>query len=114
MTFLFVYIRDAGHPDAGAPLADDPDRAVTDPDARLRFIRKELEFYNIPFPVLFDAGGEVERAYDAYPQRLIVVGTDGKVAYDGGRGTKGGPSDWDLEEVDNHLRAALAAGCANE
>ena len=48
-----------------------------------------------------------ESAYQAFPQRLVIVGTDGLIDFDGGWGSKGGPSDWDLEEVEKHLRAAL-------
>jgi hypothetical protein len=73
-----------------------------------------MECYKPPFPTLFDADGEVERAYDAYPKRLVVVGSDGRVVYDGGRGTGGGPSEWDLREVETHIRTALSASRMSE
>ncbi len=109
--FFFVAIRDAGHPGPKtSPLAGDPDLGATTPAARLRLIRKGLGFYKVPFPTLLDEDGQVERAYDAYPQRLVIVGADGLVVFDGGWGSTGGPSDWDLEEVEKHLRAALRRG----
>jgi hypothetical protein len=106
--FLFVAIRDAGHPDpATSPLAGDPDLGATTSAARLRLIRKGLGFYKVPFPTLLDEDGQVELAYDAYPKRLVIVGADGLVVFDGGRGSAGGPSDWNLEDVEQHLRSAL-------
>jgi hypothetical protein len=108
--FLLIAVKDAGHPDPGSPVAGDPDVGATDLPARKRLVRKGLASYGVSFPALLDEDGEVERAYDGSPKRLVIVGADGRVAYDGGRGTGGGPSAWDLEEVEAHLRSALNAG----
>jgi len=106
--FLFIAIRDAGHADpnlsflAGAPGAS--------PEERVGMVRQGLEFYKVPFPGLIDEDAEVERAYRAYPQRLVIVGIDGRIVFDGGLGAQSTPSPWDLEEVEEHLRAASSTG----
>jgi hypothetical protein len=103
--FLFIAIRDAGHRDPKwSFLSIAPDAA---PEERVRVIRKGLEFYKIPFHCLIDEDKQVERAYGAYPLRLVIVGSDGRVVFDAGRGSLGGPSAWDLEEVEGHLRSVL-------
>jgi hypothetical protein len=107
-TFLFIAIRDAGHPDPrwspppGVARPGESARA-----ARLRLVREGAEFLRLPFRTLLDADGEAERAYHAFPKRLVIVGADGRIIYDGGRGASGGPSAWDLGEVEQHLRSAL-------
>ena len=113
--FLFVVIRDAGHPDpATSPPVGEPRPGESAAETRRRQTREGAEYLNLPFPVLLDADGAAEKAYDPFPKRLVVVGADGRIVYDGGRGTAGGPSPWDLAEVERHLRAALAAGPAVE
>lgn len=108
VTFLFVAIRDAGHPPpAMAPHYPPRHADGADPEAWRRVVRKGLEVYAIPFPTLLDEDGQAERAYAAYPTRLVVVGADGRVVYDGGRGAAGGPSDWDLTAVERAINAAL-------
>ncbi|MBX9582317.1 MAG: peroxiredoxin family protein, partial [Gemmataceae bacterium] len=111
--FVFIAVRDAGHPDPvaspppGRPLPGEPDR-----DARVRLTREGADHLRLPFAVLVDADGAAEAAYDAFPKRLVVVGADGRVVYDGGRGAAGGPSRWDLGAVDRHLRSALGGAPA--
>jgi hypothetical protein len=113
--FVFVHVTDAGHPDPSAsPFAGEPSLAGAPLEARLRRTRRGLEFYKLPFAGLVDEAGEAERAYGAFPKRLVVVGVDGRVVFDGGWGAKGGPSDWDLGEVEKHLRAALTKAAAPE
>ena len=115
VAFLFVYIRDAGHPDPVVfPNARQTKTADPTPEESLNLLKRGLEVYDIPFPVLLDSNGAVERAYNAFPKRLVVVGLEGLIVYDGGRGTTGGPSDWDLEDLEEHIRAALSAGSAAE
>jgi peroxiredoxin len=108
-TFVFIAIRDAGHPDPDtSPPQSAPRPGESDLETRRRRIREGAEYLSLPFPVLFDADGEAERAYAAFPKRLIVIGADGRIVYDGGRGAKRGPSDWDLIEVEQHLRTAIS------
>ncbi len=108
VAFLFISIRDAGHPDPKtSPPVGAPRPGESAPEARLRLVREGAEFLDLPFPALLDADGEVERAYNAFPKRLVVVGPDGRIVYDGGRGVMGGPSAWNLTEVEHHIRSAI-------
>ena len=110
VAFLFVAIGDAGHPDPDfSPPVGEPRPGESAADTRRRQVREGAEHLGLPFPTLLDADGEVEAAYAAFPKRLVVVGPDGRIVYDGGRGPAGGPSAWDLAEVERHLRAVLAA-----
>ena len=44
----------------------------------------------ITIPVLIDKGDDaVNKAYGGWPERLYVIGADGKVAYKGVRGPRG-------------------------
>ena len=103
---MFVAIRDAGHATPGSPPPGRPRPGELARDARLRLVREAADLRKLPFVVLVDVDGDAERAFDAYPKRLVVVGADGGIAYDGGRGAKLGPSAWDLGAVEAHLRAA--------
>ena len=53
-----------------------------------------------------DAANEVNRAYAAWPDRLYVIGTDGRVAYQGGPG----PAGFRPDEVEAWLQTNLPAG----
>ena len=109
VAFLFIYIHDTSHADPAGiwDAGESPgvNRPEPDPGNLLRLVAA----YGIPFHVLLDRNEEVERQYDAGPKRLVVIGADGRIVHDGGRGKTGGPSDWDLEDVEDHIRAALAA-----
>jgi hypothetical protein len=108
VAFLFVAIKDAGHPDEDLPTqALQHLRKDKTPEGRLRLVRQGLETYRIFFPGLLDEDGQVEQAYGAYPQRLVIVGEDGLIAFDGGWGSDGGPSPWNLELVERHLCTTL-------
>jgi hypothetical protein len=107
VAFLFVYIRDAGHPDPAIfPNARQTKSIDPTPAESHQLLSRGLNHYDIPFPTLLDRRGEVERAYNAFPKRLVVVDSDGLIVYDGGRGESGGPSEWNLAEVERHLRVA--------
>jgi hypothetical protein len=55
---------------------------------------KDLE---LPMPALVDhVDNRVQDAYDGWPDRLYLVGKDGKIAYAGARGPRGfDPDAWD-------------------
>jgi type I thyroxine 5'-deiodinase len=55
---------------------------------------KDLE---LPMPALVDhVDNKVQDAYDGWPDRLYLVGKDGKIAYAGARGPRGfDPDAWD-------------------
>lgn len=44
-----------------------------------------------------------ERAYGCYPLRLMVVGPDGRIAMDQGRGLPGDDEPWDFGAVQEWL-----------
>ncbi len=56
-------------------------------------------------PVLVDNMDDlVSEAYDAWPDRLYLVGKDGRIAYHGGRG----PFGFDPDELEEAIRDELA------
>ncbi len=126
--FLFIYIREA-HPlsvsdtEAGQAREDSAEKQG-------QRVRRFAKLHGVDFPWLLDAeDGRVERAYDASPRRLVLVGVDGRVAYDTGRGIaslpphplppqrpsqrvaydtgRGIASPWDFEEIQRQLATCL-------
>ena len=57
-----------------------------------------------------DEDGHVEAAYHAFPLRLVIVGSDGQVVLDAGRGSGGIANPWDMNQIEEQLRAALPRG----
>ena len=58
-----------------------------------------------PMPALVDDMEDTaNRAYDAYPDRLYLVGKDGRIAYRGGPG----PFGFDPDELEEAIRRELA------
>jgi hypothetical protein len=57
---------------------------------RLELAQTCVERLGVTIPLLLDTmANEADRAYGAWPERLYVVGTDGVVAYQGGKGPYG-------------------------
>jgi len=55
----------------------------------------------ITIPVIVDKGDDaVNKAYAAWPERMYVIGTDGKIAYKGGPG----PGGFKVAEVEEWLK----------
>jgi len=105
VAFLFVVIRDAGHPDAGSPAYAAKLGPDSPAEAWLALIRDSLDHYNISFTTLIDKDGAVERDYNAFPKRLVVIDTAGRITLDGSRGMGGGPSEWELAEVERSIES---------
>ena len=60
----------------------------------------------LSLPVLVDdMENTVAAAYHAMPDRLFIVGADGKIAYRGARGPRG----FDVEEMEAALKTILQA-----
>jgi hypothetical protein len=97
-----VYIREA-HP-ADSPRARPDSVKVNDPETaeerreRATRCRDELGL-GIPF-VVDDMEDSTAKAYAAWPDRLFVVGPDGKVLYRGGPG----PGGFRVEEMTAALK----------
>ncbi len=103
--FFLVYIREA-HPTDGWNLPNNV--KVSDPKTlgerkeAATFCRKALD---LSMPVLVDdMEDSANRAYAAWPERLYVIGKDGRIAYAGGMG----PFKFDPKECDAFLREHLA------
>jgi thiol-disulfide isomerase/thioredoxin len=93
--FFLVYLREA-HPDSVVAVTrDGKDELLrigqTDDWAgRAKHAELCTTTLKLTFPALVDNDqNEVRDAYAGWPSRLMVVGKDGKVAYDGGRGPRG-------------------------
>ncbi len=90
VAFFIVYIREA-HPVGSRR----PDREVRvqDPstlDERVEVAGQCVGDLDLPMPTLIDEiRNTTEAAYDAWPDRLFLVGVDGKLAYKGGHGPRG-------------------------
>jgi cytochrome oxidase Cu insertion factor (SCO1/SenC/PrrC family) len=84
--FLFVYINN-GHPepDALQAVRADKDAAPDAPVNRLARIRAGMELFGVSMPCVVDAADDrVQKAYGAFPARLVIVDRTSKVAFDSG------------------------------
>ena len=107
MTFLLIYIREA-HPDSvlfvptqggGKKLQVVPQTSTT--ADRLKNLEQCVSLLQLTMPALIDSDDNVvNRAYAGWPDRLYVVGVDGKVAYKGAPG----PSGLKIEELETWLK----------
>jgi hypothetical protein len=107
-----VYLREA-HPDSIVTIVKDG-KKVLDKVGQTRSLeeRREraqqfIEAMNLTIPTVVDEEDDcVNRAYAAWPERLYVVGSDGKIAYQGGPG----PGGFRVAEVESWLRAHTKGG----
>lgn len=85
--FLFIYISEAGHEYAEElrPFAEPPG---AEEGSRLRLlprIRAGMKHFDLRFPCLIDnEKDDVETLYRAYPTRLVIVDSAGRIALDSG------------------------------
>ena len=107
--FLVVYLREAHALDSpsplggadGMPIVEDP-VTLAERQAVAQVCMTKLALEPIP-AVVDEIDDRVAQAYDALPDRLYLVGRDGRIAYRGGRGPFGFVPD-QLEEA---IRAEL-------
>ncbi len=104
--FFLVYIREA-HPDSVLFTQVDGKEVLKkiaqtdDEDHRGENAQQCLASLKLSMPTLLDKpDNKVNQAYAAWPDRLYVVGIDGKIAYQGAQGPKG----FKVEEVENWLK----------
>jgi hypothetical protein len=94
VAFFIVYIREA-HPEDGWVLADNrrDEITVVDPtslDERAAAADACVARLRTRIPVLLDhVDDAVALAYGGWPDRLYLIGRDGRVAFQGGRGPDG-------------------------
>ncbi len=94
VAFFVVYIREAHPLDGRSPMGGGDAPIVEDPETLLE--RQEVAQICMaalalePMPALVDdVSDEVNKAYAALPDRLYLVGKDGRIAYRGGPGPFG-------------------------
>lgn len=108
--FYVVYIREAHAIDSRSPSGGGVHPIVEDPRTLLerrdvaRTCMTKLELEGLP-ALVDDIDDSVNAAYAAWPDRLYLIGADGRIAYHGGRG----PFGFAPEELDAAIRAGLAA-----
>jgi hypothetical protein len=101
--FYMVYIREA-HPTDGWKMASNDREGIlvkqpTSVTERVAVCELMCEKLNIKLPPLIDGiNDEVNKAYSAWPDRLYLVGKDGRIAYQGGPGP-GGFKPGELEQA---------------
>ncbi len=122
--FLFIHIKEAGHRISElTSVYRDAALDASSPADRPRRIARAMQHYGLTFPCLLDTeDGRVRRAYGAWPERLVIVDRDGRIALDAGAGLtlplglRPGavapglpPTHWDFDAIDGWLRDHTAA-----
>ncbi len=108
--FFLVYIREA-HPTDGWQVGSNEREKilVKQPktfDERLNVAKTMCSKLDIKLPTLIDGiDNKVGDAYAGMPDRLYLVGVDGKVAYQGDKGPRG----FKPEELEKAIKKMLAA-----
>ncbi len=104
--FLFVYIREA-HPGSIIPGINDG-KAIKQTDTleeRRELAAETVKQLKLSFPIVVDkTDNKVNAAYAGWPERLAVVGVDGKIAY---KGSKSGPGNFKPGEVEAWLKKGV-------
>jgi hypothetical protein len=109
VSFLAVYVKEA-HPEDGWVLSENRDAeiAVVDPardEEREAVAASCAVALRLNMPMAIDAvDNDVARAYGGWPDRLYLVGADGRIAYQGGEG----PFGFKPEELDAAIERELA------
>ena len=87
--FLFVYCREAHAADSTRPAGKDVEQPVSTEERR----QVAVEFLNdmkLKIPALLDnIDDKTSKDYASLPDRMYLVGRDGKIAYAGARGPRG-------------------------
>lgn len=112
--FLMVYIREAHAADEWVT-PDNTGAGISIPQPTTLGERQAVasqcgDAMNLSFPVVVDdVDDSVATAYAAWPDRLYVVGADGRIAYQGGYG----PFGFKPAEVREWLAANVGPGSAS-
>jgi len=108
--FLTIYIKEA-HPEDEWQVDSNEDQGVcyTQPQTledRVMIANDFFERFKYPIPLVVDPmSNPAEDAFAAWPERLYVIGVDGRVAYKGGTG----PFNFDPDELEQWLEDHLPA-----
>jgi hypothetical protein len=107
--FLVVYVREA-HPEDGWVLQENRDEEIAIPDPvtereRAAVAETCTARFALRLPLALDGTDDaVARAYGGWPDRLYLVGRDGRIAYRGGEG----PFGFLPEELEHAIERELA------
>ena len=110
VAFFVVYIKEA-HPEDGWVLASNREQeiAVVDPASeqeRAAVAGTCAVQLEIRMPVLIDGiDNETARKYGGWPDRLYLIGQDGRIAFQG----EEGPSGFKPEELEDAIRSEVAS-----
>jgi hypothetical protein len=110
VAFFVIYIKEA-HPEDGWVLASNREQeiAVADPashDERRAVAEACAVRLQIRMPVLIDGiDNETARQYGGWPDRLYLIGTDGRVAFQGDEG----PFGFKPEALERAIHAELSS-----
>jgi len=108
--FLTIYIKEA-HPDDEWQMQSNLDEEVCylqpkTVEQRVAIANDFSRRFNYPLPLAVDPMDDrANKAYAAWPERLYVIGEDGRIVYKGGTG----PFDYKPEELRAWLEARFAA-----
>lgn len=106
LEFLYVYIKEA-HPDDEWQMDSnvEKDLVFNQPktfEERMNLAQAFVTEMEIEGPVMVDEIDNIANAcFAAWPERLYVIDTDGRIVYKGGMG----PFDFDTDELDEFLRS---------
>ena len=110
VTLFCVYIREA-HAEGEDQVPRNLDEDVifeqpTTSDERAEVAAACMLRHNFSFPMLMDnMENEAEEKYMSWPDRLYLIDSDGKIAYQGGMG----PLYFDVDEFEQELRKLVGA-----
>ena len=110
VTLFSIYIREA-HAEGEDQVPRNLDEDVifeqpTTSDERAEVAAACMLRHNFSFPMLMDnMENEAEEKYMSWPDRLYLIDSDGKIAYQGGMG----PLYFDVDEFEQELRKLVGA-----
>ena len=110
VAFFIVYIKEA-HPEDGWVLTYNQRSGIELQDPRTKEERTEVAATCVvrlrtSIPVLIDElDNEVARQYGGWPDRLYLIGRDGRIAFQGGAG----PFGFRPEKLEQAIQAELAS-----
>lgn len=89
MQFFLVYCREAHPIDGSRPGPKEVEDPVSDEERR-EVAQHFVAEMKMPLPALLDGVDDaVGKAYASHPDRLYLIGKDGRIAYAGDRGPRG-------------------------
>jgi hypothetical protein len=113
--FLAVYVREA-HPEDGWIIPENRRSGVSVYEARTEEERRAdastcATHLRLGMPMVFDRlDNAVASAYGGWPDRLYLISTDGRIAYQGGEG----PFGFKPEDLDRAIRSEVGSLAAQD